>query len=218
MKINIPTSWSDVSVRQFVELSKVKGLGFDEIDAQLRILSILTGVEDDVFLNVSLPDLKKLNKKIEFLEQKQPKGELHLSYKIKGQRYRLEWDANNLLAGEYIDIQNYIKKGASENMHNIMAIYLKPVNFFGGLKKGCYKKNKDGKHIQTLESRAKTAELVLDHLTMDKVFCINGFFLNRWEILTKATLAYLNRAKDKTMKELRKELAQEGLSKHMDGI
>ena len=218
MKINVPTSWRDVTVKQFVELSKVKELGFDEIDTQLRILSILTGEEDDTFLNISFAELKRLNNLTKFIEEKQPKGKFKTSYKIDGQRYRFEWDATKLLAGEYIDIQNYIKKGSNSNIHNIMAVYLKPVTILGTLKKDCFKANKEGKMIQTLESREKTAEAILNSLTMDKVFSINGFFLNRWEKLTEGTLAYLKGEKEKAMKRMEKELEQEGLQMPTDGI
>ena len=179
MKITVPTSWADVSIRQFVELSKVKELEFDEIDTSLRVLSILTGIDDAEFINLSLPDLKKLSAKTNFIGNHSHEVLKDFNLKIKGNRYRVEWDANNLIAGEYIDIQNYIKNGTYENIHKILAAYLKPVTIFGTKKRGCYKKSREGKTIQTMESRDATAELILDNLPMDKVFAINGFFLHR---------------------------------------
>jgi len=218
MKIKVPTSWKEVTVRQFIELTKVKDLGFDELDTSLRIISILTGVDDIELVNISLTDLKKLMNAIKFIDNHDSEPLEDFSLKLDGNRYRIEWDATKLIAGEYIDIQSYIDKGAHENIHKIMATYLKPVNYFGLRKKDCYKKSKEGKWVQTSESREKTAKLILDHLTMDKVFSINGFFLSRWKRLTKATLLYLEQKKTKKMREIKRRLLKEGLLTHMDGI
>lgn len=218
MKIKVATSWSDVTVRQFIELSKVKELGFDELDTSLRVISILSGVDDVDLVNISLSDLKRLSAKTDFIKTNRYEKLEDFSLKLKGQRYRIEWDATKLVAGEYIDIQNYISKGAHENIHKIMASYIKPVNLFGFRKKGCYKKSKEGKWLQTVESRAITSELILDHLTMDKVFSINGFFLNRWKRLTEATQVYLEQKKRIQMKKLKRELKKMGLQKSTAGI
>lgn len=218
MKIVVPTSWSEVSVRQFIELAKVKDLGFDELDTQLRILSILTGVDDEEFLKFDYPELQKVIKAAAFIEDYKTTKPIKFKYKIKGRRYDYEYDASKLSAGEYIDIQNYIKDNPNKNLHKIIAIYLKPVNFFGFRVKGCYTRNKKGKYIQTLESRNITAELVLDNLMMDKVLAINGFFLNRWEKLIKATERYLVKQNTKAMENVKKALKQAGLSIPTDGI
>ena len=67
MKITIPTDWSDVTVRQFQELAKVPKLEYDDLDKQLKVLEILTGVSDDYFLNISIVDLKGLIQKTDFV-------------------------------------------------------------------------------------------------------------------------------------------------------
>ena len=218
MKISVPTSWAEVSVRQFIELAKVKDLGFDELDTQLRILSILTGVEDDEFLKFDHAELKKVIQITDFINDQKVEKPTKFKFKIKGQRFDFEYDASKLSAGEYIDIQNYIKNNPNENLHKIIAIYLKPVNFFGFKIKSCYDVNKKGKYIQTLESRAITADLVLDNIMMDQVLSMNGFFLNRWDKLIKATELYLEKLNKKAMKNLEKVLKEEGLSMPTDGI
>lgn len=211
MKLTIPTGWQDVTVRQFIELSKVKGLEFDELDTQLRILSILTNVEDDVFIEMPISELKKIIEKTAFIKNHNQKFPLPYKFKIKGLRFKFDWDATKLLAGEYIDIQNYIKNNSTENIHNIIAIYLKPVTMFGTLKKECYKKTSQGEWMQTLESRTATAALLLDNLKMDAVLSMSSFFLNRWEKLIKATQIYLEVQNIKAMKELNKQLSKAGL-------
>ena len=211
MKVTLPTSWKEVTLNQFIELSKVKALGFDDLDATCRILEILTGISEEEFLNVSISDVKKMFDTVRFLDDRSFDAPTEFKYKIKGQRFKFEWDASQLLAGEYIDMQNYIDGGVSENMHNIMAIYLKPVNRWGFKTKGNYKKNKEGKYIQTLDSRRSSAEMFKDNLTMDVVFSCNGFFLNRWQKLIKATHQYLGVSSRKAIKNLEKAMKKEGL-------
>ena len=218
MKILVPTSWKDVNVNQFIELSKVKSLGFDELDTQLRILSILTGVEDDVLLQLPISEIKRMSLMTDFIKHNQSKKEIDFTIKLNGKKFRVEWDATKLVAGEYIDIQKYIESGATENIHNIIAAYLKPVNFFGFIKKSCYEQTQDGRYIQSLESRNITAKLILNHMNMEDVFALNGFFLNRWKKLIGGTRHYLELQNKKAMKDLKRKLKKEGLPQHMVGI
>jgi len=211
MKVTLPTSWKEVTLNQFIELSKVSGLGFDDLDATCRMLSILTGVDEEEFLKVSISDVKKMFAAIKFIDNKSYEKPTQFNYKIKGKKYKFEWDASELLAGEYIDMQNYIAGGVSENMHKIMAIYLKPVNYFGFKTKENYKKNKEGKYIQTLDSRKDSAEVFKDNMTMDVVFSCNGFFLNRWKKLILATHQSLGVSSNKAVKKLEKVMKKEGL-------
>jgi hypothetical protein len=217
MKIVVPTSWSDVTLRQFIEITKVPSLGFSEEDASLRVLSILTGVDDSELINLDIRELKELTRRCAFVGDKTPTYKLPVNIKIKGRKYEVNYATNKLIAGEYIDLQEYIKRGTNNNLNHIIAIYLKPVNWFGFKKRKCYKKNKNGDLIQTLESRNETAELILD-LTMDKVFPMSAFFLKNWERLVNHTVAYLEKQTKQTEKKLRDELSKVGSLKHTAGI
>jgi hypothetical protein len=215
MKLIVPTSWKDVTVSQFMELAKVPDLGFDEMDATFKTLSILCNVSDEVFIDMPLPELKSVISKVDFIKDHKTNFPIVNSVKIKGRRYAINYNAKKLLAGEYIDMQNYIKGGVNKNLNHCIAVYLKPKNIFGFNKRGCYK---EGGRVQTLESRNETAELVLDNLTMDIVLPMSGFFLKNWERLIKATQIYLEIQKTRADKRLKRELEKAGLSTLMDGI
>ena len=217
MKITVPTSWKDVTLRQFIELGKVEALGFDELDSQLRVLSILTGIDDEQFLSISVPELKGLIAKTNFIDNQPKTTKIDYSYKIKGKRYSFDWDASKLIAGEYVDIQNYIKENKNDNLHKVLAVYLKPVTIFGTRKRGCYKKNSNGVWMQTLESRANTSEFLLDNVTMDVVFNMSGFFLNRWQRLMRVTQLYLEKLRIQATREAEEALQKEGFSIYTDG-
>jgi hypothetical protein len=177
MKVTMPTGWEDVTVRQYLELKEVPELGFEPFDAQLRILQILTGISDESFLSMPISAVKKLTAKTDFLN-KMPRFHKKFEVKINGRRFKINYLANALRAGEYIDLMNITKDGkVDDNIVKILAILLKPVNWWGGNLKGCYKKTDDGKYIQTAESRRWTEENIPDHLNMDVVIPISNFFL-----------------------------------------
>ena len=215
MKVRVPTSWEDVTLRQFIELSKVPDMGFSKEDANLRILSILTGIDDSELYELPVGELAKINALVKFIESKDSLFPVKYKIKIKDKRYKFEWKTNLLTSGEYIDIQEYLKS-KNDNLHKILAIYLKPINIFGFRIKSKYKKNIYGKYIQTLESREETAQFLLDNITMDKVFAMSGFFLQTWGVLMKATQAYLAKEKNRAMKAI--NLSKEDLLKFTGGI
>jgi len=219
MTINAPTSWKDVTVKQYQELKEVPSLGFDPLDAQLRILQILTGVSDEVYLNMPMPVVVKLIKKVDFINEL-PKNLIRKhTIKIKGRRFRVNYLVQTLNAGEYIDLMNLTKDGkADDNIVKILAICLKPVNWMGGHKKGCYKKSKDGFLIQTDESRRWTEKNIPEGLTMDIVIPLSGFFLKTWQGLISGMQDFLSKKAKIAMETAEKELSlQMDLPKHTVG-
>jgi hypothetical protein len=205
MKVIIPTDWSEIKLKQFVEIGKVPELGFDELDAQLKILEILTGVSDEYFLSIPAPELKKIISKTSFVFKPfEGKGIVNV-IKVNGQRYKIRYETNELTGGEYIDVQNYLKEGVNKNLHKILAIYFHPVNMFGFKQRKYYKKV-EGRLVQTLESRERTAEILYEHITMDKVFPVSTFFLKLWGGLIRATQIYLERKLKRIERDLKKEV------------
>jgi len=209
MKITIPTSWADVTLAQYKQIVEVPSLEFkDELDNHLRVLSILTGIDDTEFLSIPLNELNKVLMNIKFIYTKPNKLKIKHKVKLGGQRYHVNYMPNQLDAGEYIDLTNYTKEEAKiiENMPKILAVFLKPVNILGGMTKGRYKKNSQGRMSQTMESREQTAALAKD-LTMDVIFPMSDFFLKTWESSIEVTKAYFMREKRIAMEKAKREAA-----------
>jgi len=209
MKLTIPTSWADVTLKQYKQIAEVPSLGFkDELDNHLRVLSILTGIDDTEFLDLPLKELNKVLLKIKFIYKKPKDLKIQHKIKIGKQRYRVNYLPSQLDAGEYIDLTNYTKDESKiiENMPKIVAVFLKPINFWGGMQKGNYKVNTQGRMSQTMESREATAKLA-DNLTMDIIFPMSDFFLKTWERSIEVTKAYFLNERRKAMNEARKQAA-----------
>ena len=217
MKITIPTTWKDVTLRQYQELAEVPQLKFDYLDSELKKLEILTGVSDNYFFKVHLNTVKKLIAKVDFINHKPTGYKRPMAVRIDGRRFHVNYIPQELVAGEYIDLMERTKTEAdiNKNIHKIISIYLKPVNLFGLPLMKCYKKV-EGKLVQTDESIKWTQERVLDHLTMDKVFPMSGFFLTLWESLIESSQSYSEEKMKKLMKEAEKEVRD--LTSNGDGL
>jgi hypothetical protein len=210
MKITVPTEWKDITLRQYQKLAEVPSLGFDDLDKQLKILEILTGVSDDYFLKVHLTALKGLINKVDFVNNTPSNLRKPSTVKIDGRRFEVNYIPQQLISGEYIDLMELTKTEdkINEGLHKIIPIYLKPIDIFGRKKRGCYEKTQEGQWIQTAKSRKWTEERILDGLTMDKIFPMSGFFLTLWGDLIKATQDYSQKEMEKQMKKV-KAIAQD---------
>jgi len=208
MKITIPTSWSEVSVKQYIDLCNVPSLGFSDEDAILKELEVLTGISDEVYYNLDYVELKKIISKIAFTRTKYETKGVKNNITLNGNKFAINLNPKELTSGEYIDLQTYIKDGVNKNLHKIIAIYLKPIKLFG-LKKECYKKNVYGQYVQTIESRRETEKLILEHMKMDAAFNLSSFFLKLHQSLTVATQHYLAMEVLKQKLKISKQLAKE---------
>lgn len=203
MNITVPTTWADVTLNQFIQLTEVPSLDFEPLDAQLRILQILTGIEDEVFLGTPLPQIKQMIKMVDFINHMPDGLTRPKEVTIEDRSYRINYDVAALTAGEYIDL-NQLTKDKDKihaNMNKIIAVYLRPINWMGGMKKGCYHTTKEGHLSQTLKSRKWTEERIGDAITMDMVFPMSSFFLTLWVRLLGATETYFQNKTEMGMKE-----------------
>jgi len=207
--MRVPDKWSEVSLKQYIEITDVVAIDMDELDKQVKILSILTKLDEDTVTALAIPRLKEAIRACAFIYGKPELKPTEDFIKIGGKRFRINKMLNTLSGAEYIDMTSLVKdpKQITANLPKIIAIFLHPVNIFG-FKKGKYY----DKGFQTLESRMATAKLIEDHLMMDKVMNLSGFFLRNWEALTKATLRYSDLQTMKARKNLKKLLKGVSLS------
>ena len=206
--MQIPKSWADVSLKQYIEISEVQEIDLDELDRNVKILSILSKCPEEKIWDLSLSEVKGYIRQIAFIYTTPQSKGIRQSIRIKGQRFRIETNLKELRGGEYIDLANLTKEKEeiTGNLSQIIAIFLKPINFLGLKKKSCYKLNDKGVYVQTLQSRALTAKHIEKHLSMDIVFELSAFFLKSGDALIQVGLNYSTAKLKQTAKELIKEI------------
>jgi hypothetical protein len=127
MRVELPASWKDVTIKQFIELAKVKAKSEDEIDMTVEIISVMSGLERQKIAQLGLSDLKKLFTALTFLDSPIP-DQCQQRIKVKGVVYYSDFTIENFTAGQYIDLKHFIKgDDVIANIHNILAIFFLPV-------------------------------------------------------------------------------------------
>lgn len=206
MKIKLPDNWSEVSLNDYIEIVDVIQIDMDELDKQVKIISILSKVNEDTILKLSLSDIKKLIVHIGFIYS-EPKGiKPPNNIMLKGKQYNINYDLRKITGGEYIDLCEYTKdkNDITRNLNNVLAIFIKPKD------KDCYEVI-NGNKVQTIDSRNNVSKLLLDEMNMQDVLAMSSFFLRSWEALTIATVNYLEKQNKKIEKELIKDLKSTGV-------
>jgi len=184
MRIKIKDNWSEVTLKEYQDISELNGIDMDEINRQIKIVSILSKFSEDEIEAFPLPTLKAAIRATDFLYTTPEPMPLKNIW-IKGKRYRVNLRLNELTGGEYIDLTGYTKdaKEITGNLHHLIALFLHPVNFFG-FRKGKYYKGGS----RPLNVRNEIAKSLPDNIKMDVVFRLSGFFLPNFQALLKATL------------------------------
>lgn len=121
MKINIPKSWDDITVEQFIELNTIDSDEFETISSvQLERLAIITvtSSDDEVWEDMDIRDLNKIIKQCLFLNANPPN-----KYKksLFNDKYRVK-SFTDLTMGEFIDIEYFLKEDTIRNIPKVAAI------------------------------------------------------------------------------------------------
>lgn len=201
--MRIANKWSEVSLKQYIEIADINAIDMDELDKQVKILSILSNTPEDTICQMNLSDLKEAIRHCQFIYTPPLAGHIKQYIKIGRHKFEVNTNLRKISGGEYIDYTNLIKDQSevTRNLPRIIAIFLHPVNWFGFRK---------GKH--TIESRNKTAKLIEANMKMDNVMMLSGFFLKSYEVLTKATLDYSVLQMKKTRSKLNKLIKEDSES------
>jgi len=131
-EILIPTKWSDVTLKEFIELSALDIDSFDShIDYYVKMLGIFGNDNiSDILEFVKLSDITDIVNQMSFMNTP-PKEIDKKEVTINGGVFRLIENMNEITVGEYVSIETLIEQGNLNSVSSIPAILsviLKPVN------------------------------------------------------------------------------------------
>lgn len=192
-------SLSNLTVDQYQHLYAIHRSTDDEVDKAIHSVAILTEKTREQVEDMPLDEFREVSKAIAIIfsgpqEQSKPRSKI----KVLGKNYSVCLNPRKITAGQYIDLQHFLKYDMIENLHKIMACLLVPYKFWG-----------NGKY--DAENHEIISEGVLDCKFSD----IHGtcvFFLLLWSNSIKAITPFLS-------KEIQKKtmLSQMDLQSIMDG-
>jgi len=131
-EILIPTKWSDVTLKEFIELSALDIDSFDShIDYYVKMLGIFGNDNiSDILEFVKLSDITDIVNQMSFMNTP-PKEIDKKEVTIDGEVFKLIENMNEITVGEYVSIETLIEQGNLNSVSSIPAILsviLKPVN------------------------------------------------------------------------------------------
>ena len=127
--IRIIQSYRELPIGDYQDIHAVcKDDSLEELDKQVKILSILTKVDENTLLNLPIQDFKMLTSKIGFLEESLPTGVTRLAKSYKIGKFELipVTDMRKVIAAQYIDFQSFHQAGFEDYFVEILSCLLVP--------------------------------------------------------------------------------------------
>ena len=128
MKIELPSNWSQVTLKQFQAIQALlKDEEADVYQKNAEIISILSGIDIMDVQKLSLRSYTDVMNALQFISQP-IENKLRRTFKLNGYKYRILSDVYKLNGGQYITLQHLLRdpEKVVDNMHQIMAVFVIP--------------------------------------------------------------------------------------------
>lgn len=190
----LPKNWDDITLEQYVAISKTLCEQPKDDEANWRLLikrvSYLTGKDPDwVEDNLTINDLNRMR---EFLKMDLP-TKIIRHFRLNGKRYVVDLDPTKYNAGRYMAVMNQLKDQRPEAIHKVLFQVCREIDW----------------KVKTIEPDLNKLPETIEsfkQLPLKIANPIRFFFAMLSENLTNDTLLYLtNQAKTMT-KELQEEI------------
>lgn len=131
-EIIIPTSWKDVTLKEFIKLSCLDINTYKTpLEYYIHVLRIFGNKDlENIFEFIKASDINDIINQMSFMNEEPLKLD-NKTVKIKGIEYHLTNDLNELTVGEYISIESLIeqdKLNGVEAIPVILSVILRPLN------------------------------------------------------------------------------------------
>lgn len=162
---NIPTSWDEVSVRQFNQLYRFKNENSNELLGVVNLISAISDIDISILLQMDIDDFKSLTSQVSFITTEVPKVEVDY-LQVGEDKYYLYTDFNKLTTGEVITLET-ILESSNFDIHKVMTdllcLFLR-------------KKDSEGRFEKFTTDMLKRKDMFLE-LPVSQVYHVFGFFL-----------------------------------------
>jgi len=177
-------TFDKLTLGEYQELYKIHSrpdtTDLDIIEKAVETISILTDKPRWEVEDISMGEVFTTSRQMAVLFGSPPLLKKPKSYlRISGKLYKVCLNPRQLTAAQFTDVQAFIKRGAVENLHKIIASIIRPVS--GLLRKP---------HRYDSENHALISEGITELRVME-VLSISGFFLLLWNHSIRSMVPYL---------------------------
>jgi|AntAceMinimDraft_16_1070373.scaffolds.fasta_scaffold02806_2 hypothetical protein len=117
-KFNLPKSWDEISLQQFIEIKETMGLDSSDLYKAVEMVAILTDkdINDSEIEDMDINEFTKMLQDIKWFASQPP-----LQYQKQIDEYTCK-DINTLTLGEFIDLEFFFNDNFIKNLPKISAI------------------------------------------------------------------------------------------------
>lgn len=144
-------NWKDVTVWQWQQLQMIAKKKEDtELDKAVKTLAILTNRTENQIDSLSISELNRELKKIDWISKEEAKPKPVDYIKVNGKRYRCIYDVRQIPFARYIE-SKFFSEDVLLNLHKIMASMIRPMKLtWRGWKVAKYDASKHEDYAQDL--------------------------------------------------------------------
>jgi len=172
MKITVPDSLADISVKQYKDLSAIT-FKEDSTEWIIESICIMCKMTQEEAKQLTIPEVEKISGIINRMnDEDQNDQKLQSKIEYKGKRYGFHPNLSKLTVGEFADLESLCAGGFFDNLNDIINILYRPIKTEGG-------------DFYTIEKyKGEVFPNHWDELRMDVVLGAVNFFLSIGVILT----------------------------------
>jgi len=207
--MNLPSSWKEISIGQYIELRPFIEMKadtpFKQIDKVIAQLVILTGKPIDEVKKINASEIRGIQEELQWMLAL-PKLEIPEKFKVGDKHFRPTLYKHDISAGQFMSITELLKDSQEnpeltwQNLHYIL------VNV-------CYEVDKKGNKIE-IENESQwvkeTAELFYKEFPFSLAYPIAVFFCEVSKRLPAIIQDYSINQAETILKEVRADLEQDG--------
>ena len=205
MNIEVPTSWNEVTLKQFdkiLEISNNKDLTIAE--REIRLIATLTNTEISVIQNLDAPSFQNISNKLSFLNTKPEKRVPVDSFVLNGKDYHADLTPVNWTAGQFLDYKVLAGEDIDKKAARLIACFVYPEG--AAYNDGSY-------DVEDVVND------INEYMTVSEVTGFTDFFMLQYVAYAKALLAYserkIKRSKAISKQDKKKILEQMNKSKDL---
>lgn len=200
---NIPTSWSEITLKQFLEIRELEKTLTKEtyIDFGAKYIEVMTGINKTDIDDLNPEDFYILLNDLVAISRSEIKQINEPIFNYEGKTYILDKDTKNIKFGQWIDL-DYITKEKEywEISHKVAAMFMRqatPKNKLKHLLKKIFRRPFKASDFiistYSFEGLDDRSDLFYYNLPMDQMYTCSAFFLTLNEVSQKIMSDYFHK-------------------------
>lgn len=177
--INVPTKWSEVTLKQFDELVEISNnKDYTIAEREIRLIAVLTGLEISEVKTLDAPSFQLISNSLSFLnttpEKVMPKAE----FELNGKKYHADLYPNLFTAGQFLDYKVIATGDFDKKSARMIACFVYPTGV----------KYNDGSY-----DVEDVVNDINEFMTVVEVTGYTNFFMLQYKAYASSLLEYLKR-------------------------